>query len=144
MSAIQAGKLIVAGQYDFKMDSTSGAVGTIDLQIPLQSFSKIIRVIACTTTLFTSGGAAKISFGLLQTGVNSPQSTPLAFFQANGFAFYNQVDANSNFAALASQRDFNANPQKLYTDYTVIMAISGAAITAGAIQLEVHTSVMNF
>jgi hypothetical protein len=139
------GKLQVSGQdiacnYDFVIDPTAGATGTIALDGILPVNAILRRFVAFVLTPFTSGGAATISFGLRQVGVAAPISRVTLLAPAQVIAFYNATDQDGNAIARPGN-DFNANPLKLYTGWEVVMAIGGAALTAGAIGMHIEYSI---
>jgi|ERR1700722_355330 len=139
MGRIAVGRLNLGVDYDFVIDPSTGAVGTIGLGGTFPQNGIISRVVIAALTAFTSGGSAIISFGLRQIGVAAPVTFSTALAPAQGFAYYNTLDQLGNFVARPGN-DFNANPLKLYTGYEVVMVISGAALTGGSLAMHIEYS----
>ena len=56
------------GLYDF--DTTGGAIGSYDLQVPIPKNAVIVEFIACSLIQPTSGGAAVITFDIINNSVS--------------------------------------------------------------------------
>lgn len=116
-----------AGMYDFAV--SGGAIGSIDLVIPIPANSLVIEFGVRTVTTFNGGGGATISFDIINTTVN-PATTTVGGFRAATVLAGNFDGPNLIKAGI---------PQTIATaifianNCSIGMSIAVAALTAGKV-----------
>ena len=139
MGKIQATQQSYAADWNFAADG--GAIGTILLSswnVPQNSRLLGIRF-DTLTALTAAGGTAAISFGFQEQGVAAPITDVTAFLGVNNFAAFNQVNAAGRFITIPG----NCNPINFPNAWLPLIAISGAALTAGRIVVTFECSIVN-
>lgn len=113
---------VFTGIYDFAIDG--GAIGTINLKVPLQANSIIQGYSTKVLTAMTSGGAATVAFGVTSVATNSIIAATA--YNAVNYAI-NVVGAGTPLPTAA------AVPS---TGGSLTMTIAVAALTAGKVVIN--------
>jgi len=135
---IQRTRDVYTGMYDFAV--SGGAIGSLDLQIPVPANSLIIEFVVRTVTVAASGGAATISFDLINTSV-SPVVTTVGALRAATVIAGNFDGANTIKAGI---------PQTVNTaiwvtnPFSIGISIAVAALTAGKITVTLRAISYDF
>lgn len=138
MGKIQAQFQPYAVDWNFAADG--GAIGTILLSswnIPANS--RLVGVRIDAVAALTSAGGANVSFGFQEQGVASPVTNVTALLGVTPFGAFNQTDAAGNFVTV----NCNCNPIKFPNAWLPLIAISGAALTAGRLIVTFECSLIN-
>lgn len=130
MSVIYSNFQCVTGLYDFASDPSAGAVGVVNLGVHIPKFSRIYGCWVTEKTNITSGGAATLSFGWLETGASAPTSGATAFMAATAIASF---VLNTPLRGV----DLMAAPLQLLISTDLTMSIGTAALTAGKLQVDI-------
>jgi len=126
MALLQGGyKIQFAGEYVFASDPTAGAVGLINLGVPIPKFSWLTGFWAVGLVAVTGGAGATISFGLITTDLAVPVSAPAALMAATAIAAF--------VAQPLRGVDLDAAPVRTLNTSDVTMSIAVAALTGGRI-----------
>lgn len=135
---IQRTRDVYTGMYDFAV--SGGAIGTIDLQIPVPANSLIIEFVIRTITVPLSGGAATISFDQVNTSVSPVVNTIGQFRAATVLA--GNFDA-VNLIKPGVQQGV-ATAIWITNSFSIGMSIAVAALTAGKIVVAMRVLSFDF
>lgn len=126
------------GFYDFAV--SGGAIGTIDLQVPIPNNTAYIQFFSVNVQTPTSGGAATISFDLLVNSIAVPVLLVGKFMAAGVLATFG-VPNDIKFGTLPATA---TAPFKLVAAATIAMSIAVAPLTAGKLQFCVSCVSFDF
>lgn len=129
------------GYYNFAV--YGGAIGIIDLSIPIPANTVYCEFSAICVTPFTSGGAATVAFGLLETDVNPIVSIPGYFIVPTLFSGYGGT-SNAVLTGIRPGGTGATSQTKNNHAVSVSMTIAVAAITAGQFQILCRATVFDF
>jgi len=130
MSLIFGHQGIIFGQYDFTADSTAGAIGSIDLGVTIPDFSIISEFVIFAIIAPTSGGAATLSFDIVDNSVSPSVVTVGALRLAavlGGFTKHTVVVGVDTSAPVAAS--YLSTP--IVSAVNIGMSIAVAPLTAG-------------
>ena len=123
----------IQGVYDFSQDPSAGAVGNIDLGVPLRGGSLILSVSVAVITTFTGGIGSTLSFGVATVDQPINVIDPVNLVNASATAGFT---AGTMF--WGGNAIFNPNNGPRYiANMTLIMGIGVTAVTAGKLLINV-------
>lgn len=129
-----------SGLYDFSV--SGGAIGPYDLNVPVPTNSALIEFVAWALVNPASGGAATISFDIVEINQKPIVTFVGGLMLATAYTRFAIVSTNDSnvVAGCWLANPLGAGNQSFYTNipFSIGMSIGGAPLTAGKIAFYVR------